>query len=53
MKIPAIGLSPIINTPNLEHKNDEFIYAEQYLKGIDIYTKILQRIGNTPHTSED
>lgn len=46
VNIPAVSISPTINTPNREHENDEFIPAEQYLRGIEIYTKILQRIGN-------
>lgn len=46
VNIPAIGFSPIIETPNREHENDEHILAEQYLKGIDIYAKILLRIAN-------
>lgn len=46
LHIPAISISPTINTPNREHENDEFIFAEQYLRGIEIYKKILQRIAN-------
>lgn len=44
--VPAIGFSPINNTPVLLHDNDEYITAETYLKGIDIYTKLINKIGN-------
>ena len=44
--IPAIGFSPINNTPVLLHDHDEFLQADVYLKGIDIYENILSKICN-------
>lgn len=44
--IPAIGFSPMNNTPILLHAHDEFLQADVYLKGIDIYEKILMKICN-------
>ncbi|XP_017486448.1 PREDICTED: aminoacylase-1-like isoform X1 [Rhagoletis zephyria] len=44
--IPAIGFSPINNTPVLLHDHDEFLQADVYLKGIVIYKKIVSAIGN-------
>jgi aminoacylase len=44
--IPAIGFSPMNNTPVLLHDHDEFLHADVYLKGIEIYEKILERVCN-------
>lgn len=42
--IPAIGFSPINNTPVLLHDHDEFLHADVYLRGIKIYEEILMKI---------
>ncbi|KAG5683325.1 hypothetical protein PVAND_012611 [Polypedilum vanderplanki] len=44
--IPAIGFSPMNNTPVLLHDHDEFLHADVYLKGIEIYEKILEKVCN-------
>lgn len=44
--IPAIGFSPMINTPVLLHDHDEYLNADVYLKGIEIYETLLERIAN-------
>lgn len=44
--IPAIGFSPIIHTPVLLHDNDEFINADIFLKGIEIYKKLITKVAN-------
>lgn len=44
--IPAFGFSPINNTPVLLHDHDEFLHANVYLKGIEIYEKILTKVCN-------
>lgn len=44
--IPAIGFSPMNNTPVLLHDHDEYLGADVYLKGIEIYRKIIENIGN-------
>ena len=44
--IPAIGFSPMNHTPVLLHDHDEFLQADIYLKGIEIYRKIIQNVAN-------
>lgn len=44
--IPAIGFSPMNNTPVLLHDHDEFISAEVYLRGIEIYKQLIKNIAN-------
>jgi aminoacylase len=44
--IPAIGFSPMINTPVLLHDHDEYLQADVYLKGIEIYKKIIENVAN-------
>ncbi|XP_053949830.1 aminoacylase-1A-like [Anastrepha ludens] len=42
--IPALGFSPMNNTPVLLHDHDEFIKADTYLRGIEIYKKIIAKL---------
>jgi hypothetical protein len=49
--IPAIGFSPIINTPILLHDHNEFLNERVYLEGIRLYTKIIPRLANLPKSS--
>ncbi|KAL0277548.1 UNVERIFIED_CONTAM: hypothetical protein PYX00_004793 [Menopon gallinae] len=44
--IPVVGFSPINSTPVLLHANDEFLNKGVFLKGIDIYMKIIPAIAN-------
>ncbi|XP_068152464.1 aminoacylase-1-like [Drosophila tropicalis] len=44
--IPAIGFSPIINTPILLHDHDEYLRAENYLEGIKIFEKLISSVAN-------
>lgn len=44
--IPAIGFSPMISTPVLLHDHDEFLNAEVYLQGIEIYKQIITCVAN-------
>ncbi|CAG4972095.1 unnamed protein product [Parnassius apollo] len=44
--IPAIGFSPMNNTPVLLHDHDEFLKADIYLRGIEIYEKLIPAIAN-------
>lgn len=39
--IPALGFSPMNHTPVLLHDHDEFIEADVYLRGIEIYAALL------------
>ncbi|KAJ0013949.1 hypothetical protein Pint_21282 [Pistacia integerrima] len=40
--LPAIGFSPMANTPVLLHDHNEFLNQAEYLKGIDIYESIIK-----------
>lgn len=44
--IPAIGFSPLNNTPVLLHDNDEFVAVDTYIKGIAIYKKLVENLAN-------
>lgn len=44
--IPAIGFSPMINTPILLHDHNEFLNEYVFLEGVRLYTKILPRLAN-------
>lgn len=44
--IPAIGFSPMNKTPVLLHDHDEYLTAETYLKGVDIYRVIISKVAN-------
>ncbi|XP_063822557.1 aminoacylase-1-like [Ostrinia nubilalis] len=44
--IPALGYSPMNNTPVLLHDHDEFLKADIFLKGIDIYVKLITAVAN-------
>ncbi|UJR21092.1 hypothetical protein I4U23_024192 [Adineta vaga] len=43
---PAIGFSPIINTPVLLHDHNEYLPREVFLHGIDIYVKLIENLTN-------
>ncbi|CAJ1933015.1 unnamed protein product [Sphenostylis stenocarpa] len=40
--LPAIGFSPMANTPVLLHDHNEFLHKDEYLKGIEIYESIIK-----------
>ncbi|XP_023936471.2 aminoacylase-1 [Bicyclus anynana] len=44
--IPAIGFSPMNHTPILLHDHDEFLRADIFLRGIDIYVKLIPAVAN-------
>ncbi|KAG4066360.1 hypothetical protein HA402_000584 [Bradysia odoriphaga] len=46
LNIPAFGFSPMRNTRRTLHDHDEFVYADGYLEGINIYRKIISNIAN-------
>lgn len=46
--LPAIGFSPMINTPVLLHDHNEYLNEDIFLRGIDIYDNILARIASVP-----
>ncbi|XVE93041.1 hypothetical protein REPUB_Repub01dG0155900 [Reevesia pubescens] len=40
--LPAIGFSPMVNTPILLHDHNEFLNRAEYLRGIDVYESIIK-----------
>ncbi|XP_059487920.1 aminoacylase-1-like [Neocloeon triangulifer] len=44
--IPALGFSPIVNTPVLLHDHDEFLNEKVFLHGIKIYEELLKAVAN-------
>ncbi|XP_052193064.1 uncharacterized protein LOC127801733 [Diospyros lotus] len=40
--LPAIGFSPMANTPILLHDHNEFLREDEYLRGINIYESIIK-----------
>ncbi|KAK1256526.1 hypothetical protein QJS04_geneDACA001475 [Acorus gramineus] len=44
--IPAIGFSPMANTPVLLHDHNEFLSQDEYLKGIKIYESIIRELAS-------
>lgn len=45
--ISTFGFSPMNNTPIRIHENDEFINEKVFLKGIDIYCKLITTLANS------
>ncbi|KAL4716336.1 hypothetical protein ACJJTC_006698 [Scirpophaga incertulas] len=46
--IPALGMSPLLNTTILAHAVNEHLAASTFLHGIDIYEKIILELGSIP-----
>jgi len=46
--IPAFGFSPMNNTPVLLHDHDEYLNESVFLRGVDIYVALLEKIVNQP-----
>jgi len=44
--IPAIGFSPMPNTPVLLHDHNEFLNESVFLRGIDIFKDIIANVAN-------
>lgn len=44
--LPAIGFSPMNNTPILLHDHDEFLNEKVFLHGIEIYCELLTALTN-------
>ncbi|KAK0398527.1 hypothetical protein QR680_002633 [Steinernema hermaphroditum] len=42
----AIGFSPMKNTPTLLHDHDEFLTEDEYLRGVEIYEKLISALAN-------
>ncbi|KAH7704446.1 Protein C10C5.4 [Aphelenchoides avenae] len=46
--IRAIGFSPTHHTPIIHHQNNEFVNEKIFLRGIDIFEKLIPRLANLP-----
>ena len=44
--LPALGFSPINQTPILLHDHNEFLDESVFLRGIDIYEAIIPSLAN-------
>jgi aminoacylase len=44
--IPALGFSPIANTPILLHDHDERLGVDEFLRGIDVYETLIPDLAN-------
>ncbi|XP_059046311.1 aminoacylase-1-like [Achroia grisella] len=44
--IPAIGFAPKSHTISRIHAADEYLNVATFLRGIDVYVAILQKLGN-------
>ncbi|KAE8008264.1 hypothetical protein FH972_004793 [Carpinus fangiana] len=52
--LPAIGFSPMANTPILLHDHNEFLNQDEYLKGIDVYVSIIKAYAShVEHTRKE
>ncbi|XP_014814955.1 PREDICTED: aminoacylase-1 isoform X1 [Calidris pugnax] len=45
---PAIGFSPMNRTPVLLHDHNEFLNEQVFLRGIDIYARLLSALASVP-----
>ena len=46
--IPAIGFSPMPNTPILLHDHNEYLNEDVFIRGISHFVKIISSVANTP-----
>lgn len=44
--VPAINFSPMIETPTLLHDHDEYLSESVFIRGIDIYERLVERLAN-------
>jgi len=44
--VPAIGFSPIKNTPILLHDHNEFLHKDVFLEGIDVYEDLIRALAS-------
>ncbi|KAL3539143.1 hypothetical protein ACH5RR_002509 [Cinchona calisaya] len=51
--LPAIGFSPMANTPILLHDHNEFLNKDEYLKGIDMYVSIIEAYASFDEQTRD
>uniref|UniRef100_A0A667YCB6 N-acyl-aliphatic-L-amino acid amidohydrolase n=1 Tax=Myripristis murdjan TaxID=586833 RepID=A0A667YCB6_9TELE len=46
--IPAIGFSPMNRTPILLHDHNEYLNEQVFLKGIDVYERLIPALASVP-----
>lgn len=46
--IPALGFSPMNRTPVLLHDHNERLHEAVFLRGVDIYTRLLSALASVP-----
>ncbi|KAL6506779.1 hypothetical protein OROHE_022216 [Orobanche hederae] len=51
--VPAIGFSPMANTPILLHDHNEFLNKDEYLRGIEIYESIVRAYASYVESVKD
>ncbi|XVF36885.1 hypothetical protein REPUB_Repub19eG0097300 [Reevesia pubescens] len=44
--IPALGFSPMMNTPILLHEHNEFLKDSVYLRGIEVYESVISSLSS-------
>jgi len=44
----SIGFSPMINTPILLHDHNEYLEESVFLRGVEIYTKLIKNLASVP-----
>ncbi|OWM90166.1 aminoacylase-1 [Punica granatum] len=52
MGIPALGFSPMTNTPILLHDHNEFLQDKVFLKGIEVYESIISSLSSFTQESD-
>lgn len=48
MGIQAIGFSPMARTPTLLHEHNEALAVSTFLRGIEVYEKVISKLADTP-----
>uniref|UniRef100_A0A2K6P6Z8 Aminoacylase-1 n=1 Tax=Rhinopithecus roxellana TaxID=61622 RepID=A0A2K6P6Z8_RHIRO len=51
--VPALGFSPLNRTPVLLHDHDERLHEAVFLRGVDIYTRLLPALASVPALPSD
>ncbi|XP_031625542.1 aminoacylase-1-like isoform X2 [Contarinia nasturtii] len=51
LNLPALGFTPLPNTPIKLHDNDEFVDADVYLNGINVYMKVISNLDDVVQTT--
>ncbi|XP_055985861.1 aminoacylase-1 [Sorex fumeus] len=51
--VPALGFSPMNHTPVLLHDHDERLHEDVFLRGIDIYMRLIPALASVPALPSD